>query len=761
MKKSPFPLPLRFSVPVILFIFGSILSYFSFQRDISLSAARTEQQAMNQARFSGDQTSGTLEYLFRKEDIEGAELVISKLGGDPTIQLAVLGDENDNILLSTRYELRNQKLNHTKAAKYMEQLDLVRGTMSGKVMLSKDKNSIQTMYPVILGSLPGEVRPTKVGVLVLEYDISLIKKRNNADALQRSLEASGVVALSCLLVWLLFDKTLTNRAVKLLKATNSLAQGNLNVRSNLQGSDELAQLSFAFDRMADKIQVNQRRLEKIAERRELLAYLASEIRNSLELEKVLQTAVEEIRKLFGITRCKFLWVSMSKDKGEPPQFELCHEASVSQDSKSISQDQTIWQMQTLEQHLRDLKLLRIDDVSTDSQLDSKSQGLLKYLGISSLLISFLGTRSGQVGVIVCENTNQSRPWDDDEAELLQLVANQLAIAIDQAELYSQSRNAAVVAETQANKLSKALEELQHTQAQLVQTEKMSSLGELVAGVAHEINNPVNFIYGNISHANNYFTELTALINLYKKDIHNADPEIQEFIERIDLDYMLEDMPRLLSSMEMGADRIREIVRTLRNFSRLDEAEMKFVNIHEGIDSTLTILQNRIKSNSEHDGIQIIKNYAELPQIECYPGQLNQVFMNLLGNAIDALHQNHKQKSPEEQSANPMTITITTQLVESEWVSICIKDNGTGIPEDVIHKIFNPFFTTKPVGEGTGLGLSISYQIIEEKHKGRIKCISTIGQGTDFCIEIPVTTQSRHLPRKEEKDLVIELNSFFN
>lgn len=757
MKKFSIPLPLRFSIPVILLIFGSVLSIFSFQRDVSLSSARKEKQAMEQARFSGDQTSGTLEYLFRKGDIEGAELVISKLGGDPTINLAILGDENNNILLATRYELRNQQVNHTKAARYMTQLDKVRETMSGQVILSENKNSIQAMYPVVLGSKPNEVRPTKVGVLVLEYDISLIKQRTYADALQRSLEASGVVAFSCLLVWIFFEKTLTNRAVQLLKATNSLAQGNLKVRSKLFGSDELAQLSSAFDKMALRIQLNQRRVEKVAERRELLNYLANQIRNSLELENVLKTAVEEIRDLFGITRCKFLWCSMSENN--PPHFELCHEACESEASNSVSQSETIWQMQNLEQHLKDLELLRIDDVSTDNQLDSKSQGLLTYLGISSLLIAFLRTRSGQIGVIVCENCNQPRPWDNDEAELLELVANQLAIAIDQAELYSQTRNAAVVAEAQANKLSQALQELQQTQAQLIQTEKMSSLGELVAGVAHEINNPVNFIYGNLSHASNYFEDLTALINLYKKH-NNTDPAIEKFIEEIDLDYMLEDLPRLLSSMEMGADRIREIVRTLRNFSRLDEADMKFVDIHEGIDSTIIILQNRIKANSQHSEIKLIKNYAELPQIECYPGQLNQVFMNLIGNAIDALRENYKKQSPEEQNLNPMTITVTTQLVEPDWVSICIKDNGTGIPEDVITKIFNPFFTTKPVGDGTGLGLSISYKIIEEKHNGRIKCISKVGQGTEFCIEIPITTtQSHHVPKHVDRELAIKLNSF--
>ncbi|MDJ0733643.1 MAG: ATP-binding protein [Nostocaceae cyanobacterium] len=733
MKK--FPIALRISIPVILLIFGSVLGGFSFYRDVSLSFARTEKNANAQARFSGDQISGMLEYFFRKNDVEGAELVISKLGGNPALKLAILSNENNKILLATRYELRNRKLIDTEAEKYLSDLERVRENMSSKVKMNENKDVIQAIYPVVLGSVPGEVRPSKVGVLLLQYDVSELKQTANADALQRSLEATVVLTFSCLLVWIFFDRTLTNRAVLLVKATNSLAQGNLDKRSGLQGSDELAQISVAFDRMADKIQLNQYQLKKIAERSELLNYLASQIRNSLELEQVLGTAVEEIRNLFQIERCKFLWCSISEDKA--PQFELCYEASISDQSHSISHNDTIWQMQTLGQHLQNLELLRIDDVSVDSQLDHKSQGLLTYLGISSLLIAFLRTRSGQIGVIVCEHCKEPRPWDDDEVELLQSVTNQLAIAIDQAELYSQSRNTAVVASTQANKLSTALKELQQTQAQLIQTEKMSSLGQMVAGVAHEINNPVNFIYANLGHANNYFEDLVALILLYQQHYPHPKSDIIEMMEEIDFNYLVEDLPRLLSSMEMGADRIREIVLTLRNFSRLDEAEMKPVNIHEGIDSTLVILHNRIKANREHPAIEIIKEYGELPKVECYAGQLNQVFMNIITNAIDALREYNKTRSWDEISAIPMKITISTQILEANWVSICIKDNGSGIPEKVRDKIFDPFFTTKPVGEGTGLGLSISYQIIVDKHGGHLKCMSEPGKGTEFWIQIPV------------------------
>jgi signal transduction histidine kinase len=269
--------------------------------------------------------------------------------------------------------------------------------------------------------------------------------------------------------------------------------------------------------------------------------------------------------------------------------------------------------------------------------------------------------------------------------------------------------------------------LQRTQAQVIQSEKMSSLGQLVAGVAHEINNPVNFIHGNLVHVNEYIQNLLDLINLYQERSHNKDPEIQEFIENIDLDFLMEDLPKTLSSMQVGANRIREIVLTLRNFSRLDESEMKPVNIHEGIDSTLLILQHRLKARSECPEIEVIKNYGNLPLVECYAGQLNQVFMNIISNAIDAI---------EENSSLQDQITITTSLLNNEWVQIVIADNGTGISKDIQQQIFNPFFTTKPVGKGTGMGMSISYQIIVEKLGGKLECLSTPGNGTKFVIQIP-------------------------
>lgn len=292
-------------------------------------------------------------------------------------------------------------------------------------------------------------------------------------------------------------------------------------------------------------------------------------------------------------------------------------------------------------------------------------------------------------------------------------------------------------------LEQTLVELQRTQAQLVQNEKMASLGQLVAGVAHEINNPTSFIYGNIHPARDYAQGLLHLLQLYTKHYPNPVAEIAEQLEIIDPDFIAEDFPKLLASMQEGADRICQIVLSLRNFSRLDEGELKAVDIHHGIDNTLLILEHRLKPQPNRSEIQIFKNYGQLPLVECYPGQLNQVFMNLFSNAIDALEElNVSQLNLEGREAylQPTTlwIWVCTEVIDQKRVLVRIADNGCGIAADVQAKIFDPFFTTKPPGRGTGLGLSISYRIVADRHGGKLWCKSTLGEGTEFAIELPST-----------------------
>ncbi len=296
----------------------------------------------------------------------------------------------------------------------------------------------------------------------------------------------------------------------------------------------------------------------------------------------------------------------------------------------------------------------------------------------------------------------------------------------------------VILEQTITKLEEALTQIQQSQLQLIQSEKMSALGQLVSGVAHEINNPVGFVSGNLSHVQEYMQDLIEHLRLYQEKFPNPGEEINANAEEIDLEYTLEDLPEILTSMQVGINRIKDISISLRTFSRSDTGAKVACNIHDGIDSTLMILKHRLKANNDRPEIQIIKEYAQLPEINCYLGQLNQVIMNLLSNGIDAFDESNQGHSFAEIKENPNIITIRTELLEdSSMVAIYIKDNGPGIPEPVQQKIFEQLFTTKGVGKGTGLGLSISRQIIEEMHKGKLRCISHPGEGAEFVIEIPI------------------------
>jgi GAF domain-containing protein len=455
------------------------------------------------------------------------------------------------------------------------------------------------------------------------------------------------------------------------------------------------------------------------QREQALNHLTQAIRRTLDLKTIFATATCEIEQLLEVDRAQIvqylperkLWVNVA---------ESCRSAC----SPACSGWEIPDEHNPIADRIKRLEVVRIDDTTT---FESEVNEQFTQIFPGAWLLVPLHFGDSVWGALALAMDAGPYHWQNSQVELICKVADQLAIALQQAELYEQSRTSTAQARAQAQQLEQTLLELQQTQAQLVQSEKMSSLGQLVAGVAHEINNPVSFIYGNLIHAKGYTQDILSLLQLYQQHYPNPAPEIESEIQAIDLDFLLEDLPKLLSSMKVGAERICEIVAALRNFSRFAEAEIKPVNLHEGLDSTLMILHNRMKAAGEHPEIEVIKEYGNLPCVECYAGQLNQVFMNLLSNAIDAIDEQNQMRTPEEIQANPSFIRVHTELINNREVAIRIADNGPGMTEDVKAKLFNPFFTTKPVGTGTGLGLSISYQIVVEKHGGQLHCYSQLGK----------------------------------
>jgi two-component system NtrC family sensor kinase len=479
--------------------------------------------------------------------------------------------------------------------------------------------------------------------------------------------------------------------------------------------------------------------------REFIPVLRNPARFEIARAEFLQR-VERVRTLvietqsFSAQNSAIVYPFLQAFRIEVDEYAQSLEAIVSQvDPATISPEQVIQTQQQLISFINSAtyaKLSRysaelgtlIQEAEAQNQLAEAALDRAEWLRLQLIVISMLFSIG--IAILLAIHTSQAI------ARPIQVVTQVAQAVTEQADF---SLKASVSTEDEVGYLAQSLnqliewistytKELNETQTQLIQTEKMSSLGQMVAGIAHEINNPINFIYGNLAYVNTYAEDLLDLIHLYQAYYPNPVLEVQDKIEAIELAFLQEDLPKLLSSMRMGSERIRQIVLSLRNFSRLDEAERKFSDLHEGLDSTLLLLSNRTKQ-----GIQIIKRYGELSLVECYPAQINQVFMNILNNAIDALM--------EDESQNEKQIIIQTES-KGDQVKIRIQDNGPGIPKELFKKLFDPFFTTKPVGKGTGLGLAICYQIIE-KHQGSIEVCSPLGKGAEFNITLPLQFHPIH------------------
>jgi len=348
------------------------------------------------------------------------------------------------------------------------------------------------------------------------------------------------------------------------------------------------------------------------------------------------------------------------------------------------------------------------------------------------------------GILYLENRNTVDAFTSSHLEVLKIIAAQAAISLENARLYQQQET---LVQERTRSLSQALKDLEKSQTNLVQKAKMSALGQMVGGIAHEINNPISFIYGNIPAATRYIQDLSSLLNCYKQQCPSPSPELAETIREIEPDFVIEDLNNILASMELGASRIRDIVLSLRNFSRLDESEIKQVDIHEGLESTVMLLRNRLIHKASSREIEICKCYGTLPRINCSAGQINQVFFSILDNAINAIliRLEHLEQSPQapkalsdraESGVYLPKIRITTE-VRDRCVAIKISDNGIGIPEEIHSRLFDPFFTTKEIGQGTGLGLAIAHQIVVEEHSGAIALDSCLGRGSTFTVRLPL------------------------
>ncbi|WP_414754613.1 sensor histidine kinase [Anabaena sp. CCY 9910] len=516
-----------------------------------------------------------------------------------------------------------------------------------------------------------------------------------------------------------------------------------------QASIVASLLSFLAKQEAEKKELAKELLERYQEI-DLFEDISTQLTRSLDTRQIAQLVLKELSQLMESSAGIILLLSPDKTAFE----------TIAEFGQLFQQNQPQPGQGIIGSIVQSGRAELINNLPADRRIYEQKN-------VNALICVPLRAKDRILGAIAI-GTTKTEAYKAEHLKLVSIFASQTAIAIEKALLYEQSTQATAQAKAQTEKLQQALHELQLAQTKLIQSEKMSSLGQLMAGVAHEINNPVNFICGNLRYVAEYANDLLYLLHEYQKFLPVAPSEMELDLDNIDLEFIRDDLPKLLDSMKVGTDRIVEIVKSLKNFSRHDEAEMKTVNIQDGIDGTLMILRHRLKAGPNYSEIEVVKDYAQLPLIECYPGQLNQVFMNILANAIDALEES-RVNSQESTVNNPKLltmdyglltkpqITIRTEALDDQWVVIHIADNGSGIKEDIMGRIYDPFFTTKEVGKGTGLGMAISHQIIVERHHGILKCRSQPGQGTEFWIQIPVNCSAMEVA-KEQNRLIPDLNT---
>jgi signal transduction histidine kinase/methyl-accepting chemotaxis protein len=520
----------------------------------------------------------------------------------------------------------------------------------------------------------------------------------------------------------------------LAEGVNQFTEGNLEARVKIRSKDEIGTLGTNFNLMAEQVSkllsgLEDRTVELESSR--YITFAVSELSKSiLDGDRLLQEAVKLVQEGFAVSDVQiYLW-----DEATTQLHRRARAGGGTADKTAAHM--TLGQDCLVAIAARRFQPQVCHDLAPTSRFRQGSEVAVPLVSRGTLL-----------GVLDIQDTLPHR-FSESDQETFTTLAGQIATALENARLFQAIQSTEAQYRDKAEELQQALQALQQAQAKLVQSEKMSSLGQLVAGVAHEINNPINFIYANLTYLNQYQIDLFKLLKLYQQQYPNPCPEIQKEQDNIDLGFLTHDFSQILTSMKVGAERVRKIVLSLRNFSRLDESEVKFVNIHEGIESTLVMLQSQLKESNSRPAIEVIKEYGDLPLVECYAGQLNQVFMNLIVNAIDALESRMEHAQPQKVTTvaaaplhpqDALKILIRTELL-NEAVVIRIIDNGTGMTEATRQKLFDPFFTTKEVGKGTGLGLSVSYQIVTERHQGQLYCNSAVGKGAEFVVQLPIALQ---------------------